>query len=147
MLIKKSSRTIFAWTFVTWVQVRITCLCSTLKIRFSLLSSCQHLGRQRRGARELSMRLQQSLPEPRGSGAWLWGSGAKEKCIPVEDVSGTRKETGREETYFLCTYYVLGLYMHYLNNPGGLLLWFYYHLFSGWRNYGGSERLSNFSKI
>lgn len=25
-----------------------------LKIRFSLLSSCQHLGRQRRGARELS---------------------------------------------------------------------------------------------
>ena len=33
------------------------------------------------------------------TGVRLWSSGAKETCIPVEDVSGNGKETGKEETY------------------------------------------------
>lgn len=37
------------------MHVRILCLCSALKTGFSLVFSCQHPGRQRKGAREPSM--------------------------------------------------------------------------------------------
>ena len=48
--------------------------------------------------------MQRSLPEPRGAGEDRQESDfevlePKEMCIPVEDVSGNGKETGKEETY------------------------------------------------
>lgn len=61
------------------------------------------------------------LKRATGDKSRLWGPRAKESAH-LWKMFLEGKEAGREETYFLHTCYIPGLYVHYLNNPGGLLL-------------------------